>query len=212
MPGLDDLLDPKKYISKWTNARLDGKIFDVSAGIGYFGISQGKSQPDRPPLPDPGSPPAPSAFLRRSIEAFFAVDSADIGTAAPNGMTPRYLLEIMLASERAMFDTADARLRAWGYASPEHTAPYNLALSQARADAIVQAVRDAFGTALSIKDMQSKGLGEAPAENAGLHDPESLRLTVAQFNAQFPTEVAEWPQWRRVDLDVEGTLVASVGG
>ena len=211
VPGIDDLSDPKKYVSKWLEAKLDGKIFDLSMGFGYFVYMSGQGQLDKPPLPDPMKPTIPSNYLKRSIQAFFQVDSADLSAGLPDGTTPRYSLEILLAIERAMFDTVDARARAWGYASPEYTATYNLGLSQARADAVVQAVRDAYGPTLSIKDLQSQGLGEAPAETAGLHDPESLQLTVAQFTVQYPDEVAEWPQWRRVDLDVEGTLIASAG-
>jgi len=74
-------------------------------------------------------------------------------------------------------------------------------------------LRDAFGAILSVSDLRSKGLGEAPALNAGLHDPEDPqhKLTIPQFSALYASEVAEWPRWRRVDLEVKGTLIASAG-
>lgn len=209
VPTLDDLKDPKKYVDKWTEAKLDGKIFDLSEGYGHFVAADGKSQPDLPPLPVPDKPLSfDPALSKRTIEVFFKVDSADLNVNT-GGITARYSLEVLLATERALFDGADARAYAWGYASPEHTAAHNLTLSQARADAVAQAVRDAFGPSLRIKDVGATGLGEAPAENSGLHDPEQSQLTLADFTARYSSEVAQWPQWRRVDLAVEGILIAS---
>jgi hypothetical protein len=56
------------------------------------------------------------------------------------------------------------------------------------------------------------GVGEAYALNAGLLDPEATGLTRAQFIAQHPDQVAQWPTWRRTDVLVDGSVVVRVQG
>ncbi|MEO7042606.1 MAG: hypothetical protein ABI035_10130, partial [Gemmatimonadaceae bacterium] len=204
LPKPSDLRDPAKYIDKWFAAKLEGKVFDLSEGFGGFALAPAGdiTHPVRVQLPDPEA--ATQAATTRTIDTYFSVNSANINKFDANGISPRYSLEVFLAIDRALFTVADLRLRVWGYASPEYTVPYNLGLSQARAAAVMQAVRDAFGPLLTVQDVVVTGLGEAPAEKNGLHDPE----TTPDFNTKYAYEKAKWPDWRRVDLEVEGTIIA----
>jgi|GEM_PF-6398162 len=94
-----------------------------------------------------------------------------------------------------------------GFASPEHTAQYNLDLSQRRADAVVLAIRDAFGAALQVDPIPAKGLGE---EFALRNDPSLLNPPdpLGYWAERHPEQRAKWPQWRRVDLEIEGIVLA----
>ncbi len=99
-----------------------------------------------------------------------------------------------------------------GLASPEQSTTANLVLSERRAKAVEQAVRDAFDTNLKIDTarMKSVARGESIALLQGLHDPEKSGLTRKEFELKYPNEVREWPFYRRVDLFVDDVLAATV--
>lgn len=206
VPSADDLKDPAKYIKKWTEAKVEGKVFDLSEGWGMITLQLGappaRPAPDAPPELTPADV---KRLLKRQIAAFFDVDSAVVKPAA------RRELEATLAIDRALADATDVTLSAWGYASPERDAPYNQRLSQARAEAVIQAVRDAYGKTLAISSTRAVGLGEEPALREGhLHDPEASGIPLGQWIKEHPDEVRQWPQWRRVDLEIAGQVVAQI--
>jgi outer membrane protein OmpA-like peptidoglycan-associated protein len=206
VPSASDLKDPAKYLKKWFEAKLDGKVVDLSEGWGMIvlqiGAPSARPSPDAPPVL---TPTEMSRLVKRQIQAFFDVDSAIVRPSA------RRQFEAVLALDRALIDASSVTLTAWGYASPERDVSYNLRLSQARAEAVIQAVRDAFGTKLVVTSTRAIGLGEEPSEREGhLHDPEASGVPLSQFIKQHPDEVKQWPQWRRVDLEIAGRVLTQV--
>lgn len=205
VPSAGDLKDPAKYLKKWSEAKLDGKIADVSEGWGViklveFGTAPPRAKPDAPATP---TEVELKRLVKREVQAFFAVDSAVV---QPNA---RRQLEATLAIDRVLVDATNVTLVAWGYASPERDVAYNLKLSQARAEAVIQAMRDAYGGTLKITSVRAVGLGEEPSERiAQLRDPEASGLTIDEFIRKYPNEVAQWPEWRRVDLELSGQVIA----
>jgi len=119
-------------------------------------------------------------------------------------------LELRLAVDRRLFTNGDGVAGASGFASPEGRSDYNTRLSLARAAAIIQAVRDAFGETLALTKIRGLGFGEDAALRAGLLNPpgksEGERQRILREAA------AEWPNWRKVELRVQGVLVARVMG
>ena len=148
------------------------------------------------------------------MEGFFTLDSADLDAPGQQGVlgsgTPRDLLEVHLATERAMLTSAEVRLQIAGMTSPEQPAADNLVLSQNRAVAVEQALKDAFGPTLRAQVRLVSGVGETYALEAGLMDPEASGLTRAQFVATHPDQVRHWPFWRRTDLLIDGTVMVRV--
>ena len=91
----------------------------------------------------------------RSTEILFDYDSATL--------MARDEFELRLAVDRRLFTEADGMAAASGFASPEGRDNYNSTLSAARAEAVVQAVRDAFGNGLALTRIRQFGFGEGPA-------------------------------------------------
>ena len=91
---------------------------------------------------------------------------------------------------------------------PEDTIPHNQILTDARAAAVKQAVVDAFGVDLCIKQLLAAGYGESPATDpsiGNLIDPENANASDAETIAKQKQEA--WPMWRRVDMWVVGWLI-----
>jgi hypothetical protein len=166
-----------------------------------------RPEPSNDPLP---TSPARRQDVRRTRDVLFDVDSAEIQVYS------RGDLERSVAIDRALFTTADGWIRCAGYASPEASTDHNQKLSEARAFAVAQAVKDALGDALRITQIEHLGRGELPSEapvkdgGGGLLDPERAK---PGDQARIQNEHAtQWDRWRKVDLVCEGVLVATVRG
>jgi outer membrane protein OmpA-like peptidoglycan-associated protein len=214
IPKWGDAAKGKQYIEGWTNAKLAPRLFDLSVGWGMLfelpGIAHTIKNTEFEPRDKTVSNKGDAAK-----QMFFRVQSADLDqfdTRSPSSLfKPRDVLEAFLATERMLFTTGDARVRVWGYASPEHTAQHNLGLSQQRADAVALAIKDAFGPALKVQEIQSKGLGEEIAlrDEPGLLNPPD---PIGDWGKKRPTQEAKWPRWRRVDLEIEGLVMVRLQG
>lgn len=106
--------------------------------------------------------------------------------------------EEALAVERAIFVSGGGHARAAGHASPE--GPNNWALSQRRADTVIQVLRDAFGDQLAVSAL-GVGYGDGAARAAGL---------TADATDYRRNEPAVWVQYRVVMLWVSGVLLIEV--
>lgn len=205
------------YDKKWTKPQVEARILELSTSHALvMPLFDAAPRPrTTEPLPRP-KPVTDSKFASWFVEGFFALDSADLDVAGAGGAlgqgTARDVLELHLATYRALFTSEDVRLDITGMTSPEQPAPHNLVLSQNRASSVRQALTDAFGGALRATVTAVTGVGEAYALNAGLLDPEATGLTRAQFIAQHPDQVAQWPTWRRTDVLVDGSVVVRVQG
>jgi outer membrane protein OmpA-like peptidoglycan-associated protein len=149
---------------------------------------------------------------RRTRTTLFDVDSATLDAAT------RGWMEAQLAIDRALFEATGGSGIAEGYASPEATEDHNQKLSETRAQAVVQAVKDAFGSTLAIP-IQATGYGETPATepNGTLLNPPDTPGQIASLssddrNRLFIEKKLHWPSWRRVDLTVNNALVVTVMG
>lgn len=209
IPGLRDLFSAGKFIKDWKSSKVSARLLDLSLGWGIVLVNL---------------PSAMKPFAIESIqypeerdkkvkayklqEAFFKVDSADLDQSSNlSSFTPRVILETFLSCERALFTNGDSSIRSFGYASPENTTEYNLELSQKRADAIVQGIKDAFGNLLQSTSITAKGLGE----EAGLRTDRSLLNPpnpIGNWALSNPQQVQKWSFWRRVDIEVEGIVIA----
>ncbi|MET0637724.1 MAG: hypothetical protein ABWZ25_16970 [Chitinophagaceae bacterium] len=209
VPGAGNLFNAGKYIKDWKSPKASARLLDISVGWGIILTN----------LPSVMKPVASDRIqyseerdkkvkAYKLQEAFFKVDSANLDqTTALGSFPPRVILETFLACERALFTNGDALIRAFGYTSPEHTAAHNLELSQKRADAVVQGIKDAFGNLLRVTSITAKGLGE----EAGLRSDLSLLNPpdpIGNWATSHPEQVKKWPDWRKVDIEVEGIVVA----
>jgi hypothetical protein len=205
------------YDKKWTRPQAEGRVIDLCTSLAWIvPLFDWKA---KTPNVDPKRPaPNLKTALKSEkavIEAFYKVGSADLDATdaaipGPEAYSPRLNLEVVLATYRAWFTNPDALMEVVGMTSPEQPARANLVLSQERAAAVVQAVKDALGSSMRIEKISAKGKGEEPALSSGLKDPEASGLTREQFQALFPDEVKKWPLWRRTDLLVDGELIVRV--
>ena len=155
------------------------------------------------PSPDqPGGIRVLSRDVSRGTSILFDYDSAKL--------MARDELELRLAVDRRLFTHGEGVAGASGFASPEGRSDYNLRLSLARAAAITQAVRDAFGEALTLTKIRGRGFGEEAALRAGLLNPPGK--SEGETQRILREAASEWPNWRKVELRVEGVLVARVMG
>ena len=203
------------YDRKWTRPQVEARLLELSTSRAII-VPLFDAKPRTrvsEPTPRPKTP-TDSKFGSWFVEGFFALDSADLDVPGLQGAlgsgTPRDLLEVHLATERAMLTSAEVRLQITGMTSPEQPAADNLVLSQNRAAAVEQALKDAFGPTLAAKIGLVSGVGETYALEAGLLDPEASGFTRAQFVATHPDQVRQWPFWRRTDLLIDGTVVVRV--
>jgi outer membrane protein OmpA-like peptidoglycan-associated protein len=108
-----------------------------------------------------------------------------------------------------------------GYASPKGPAgplgrglddPYNLGLSQDRAEAVAPGLADGMElyspeSWTGLDGIKVEGLGELPSrEQGGGADPPSTssRAAFLRWCLANPREVDKWPAWRRVDVEISG--------
>lgn len=125
-----------------------------------------------------------------------------------NGWKTRFLFETVLATDLAVFSGAPyVDLR--GYASPEGTFQYNRALSEKRAWAIRYAIEDALGQPLPDEITDVRGEGEMPSWGEAGNPPEDPAGEAA-FEHDHQEQVATWPHWRKVDVNVSGRLALRV--
>ncbi len=150
---------------------------------------------------------------RQSRVMLFDEDSATLSDVN------RGWVEAQLATDRALFEAPGGSGTSEGYASPEATVDHNQKLTEMRAEAIVLAVKDAFGD-VSVIPIKPTGYGEEPATDskrgALLNPPDPPKTAFSlskddQDRLHFE-ERRYWPGWRRVDLTVNGLLVLRVMG
>ena len=157
-------------------------------------------------VPKPDDPKGRVLLARdvvRTTQVLFDYDSATL--------MGRDELELRLAVDRRLFTQGDGTAAASGFASPEGQPDYNMTLSKARALAVKQATLDAFGADLTLKNLDAEGFGEGPAINEGsLIDPPGK--TSAEQKLVQQEALDDWPAWRKVELRVQGILVARVMG
>jgi hypothetical protein len=175
----------------------------------------------------PGAPRTSSATMITDAElqtyAMFEFDKFSLDRPEalwPSGWRPRLLLEIILASEIAIF-AGLPRIVFAGYASPEGHIFHNQGLSEKRANAVCQAVADAFGTPLDLVRVSVTGFGESgsydgtataqdPSNSGHPTDPPEKTGELLAWEEKHQELVRRWPQWRRVDVIVRGTFALRV--
>jgi len=214
-------IDEKSIFEAFRKESLDPKDFLPSVSIISLTKGWGKFilNPDKVEAP----PPRAVTFaeqkrhVRRTTPITFDVDSAElIGFQ-------RVWFEWALAMDRALYTEGEGTLVARGFASPEASKDHNLKLSEARAFTIMQGIQDAFGSQLSVSDLNRKaeGLGEDPSEEPlpkgdGLLDPEAgppAGMSAEAFKVRIHEEQRKfWPRWRRVDVIVNGVVSVRVMG
>lgn len=215
----------QEYNKKWTEPQVEAKIIELSGSWAWvmplfdatIKTPQARDVQPKQPLK------RAYKYSFANTEAFFAVNSSNldapvVGNTQPDsvmqeyGLKSRDILELQLACNRIFFTSSDASMTTIGLASPEQSAAANLVLSERRAKAVEQAVKDALGSNLKIHPsrMLCIAKGETVAVRAGLRDPDKSGLTRKQFADKYPDEVLQWPFYRRVDLFVDDVLVATV--
>jgi outer membrane protein OmpA-like peptidoglycan-associated protein len=216
-----------EYNKKWTQPQIEAKIIELSGSFAWvmplFDAKKKTAQINQQDTAVPRTRVVKYSSI--TSEAFFKTNSANLDEPVVGdtptdsimqqyGLKSRDMLELSLATNRAFFTSSDASMVTVGFTSPEQPVCANQVLSELRAKAVEQAVKDALGPNLKIKTdrIKSCGKGETLAISAGLQDPEASGLTREQFIQKFPKEVAEWPFYRRVDLFVDDVIVASVKG
>ncbi len=202
--GLPDDWDYTNYIWQtqmlifYGNQQSDG-LFGYSnapnnVGLGFFaGIEVGgkagylwmpgadlsKYDPEDPVIA--GLTDAPAAG-----ELHFGVDSPSLTTSG------RKRIRELCAAYRANLEGVTTGLKVLGYASPSGPPDHNLDLSKKRAVSVYRAMREMLGERFAVPEELTmvKGYGEKPARDAGIQDG------------------TESPEWRRVDVIVDGTAVS----
>jgi outer membrane protein OmpA-like peptidoglycan-associated protein len=155
---------------------------------------------------DEGTAPAPGLSLvfddvvrfeataegRFDQAVFFGVDSDVI---SPCGL--QFLREFV-AEYRSLFEAPKSFIEIRGFTDRTASAAYNLDLSQRRANHVKDALLAFVGADLRIvsENISAIGLGETPAEEAGVPDA--------------PAPGADNAAWRRVDVVVGGRILATI--
>lgn len=177
----------------------------VSVGLGYIAYQQTFTNWMRP-APRVG-PAWKEGGDARTIDACFDRDSSDFTKKQVNHWDVRFLLETVLATDLALFNGIPA-VDVEGFASPEYKPLYNLILSKKRANAVLRAIDDAVGP-LAPEATTADGRGDYDAVHvAHLTEPNPTgdQGALQQFE-QDPNnqeQVSQWPQWRKVTINVRG--------
>ncbi len=194
----------------------DLRKFDPKPEITLVEVSHGRGtlsfdKPNAPKAPRPHTEEAHTQVDRSMASKVNVYFEKDRATIPPMNQTE---LEEVIALNRILFDATDGWLRVAGNCSPEGTEDYNQRLSEARAASVLNALRDALGPALRPKDVESYGNGEDEARmgvlepgHIGLVDPESAK-DQASRKLWHEQSGSRWPDYRRVDIVVQGLLVA----
>ncbi|MGK5637046.1 hypothetical protein ACSNOK_01805 [Streptomyces sp. URMC 126] len=162
------------------------------------------------------------ALVTGTASAMFPYDSWDLDAEeAGSDTTGRMRFERELAEIRAVIDSYGPAPVLLAFTSPEGSVRHNDVLSENRALATRQAVVDALGRYLAREGFVVSAQGEYPAKargdlriqgipvaGGGLPDPEKYPSRDDFDRSPDGPTAKEWPRWRRVDVYVEGTLVA----
>ena len=209
LPSLDLLFGGipgiKKYIEGWIKGKGSGDFVPVSMGFGVI-LRFGPTTPPPTPPARPG-PPTADVPAATAGSVLFDLDFATFRVGADITRDGRYLLECWLATMRGSLTDGRSPIIVDGYTSPEAPRCYNEQLSLARADTVVEAIKDAFKGGLGKVIIVAGGMGELPALRAGLIDPPNDEPGLAAFIAKHRDQVVRWPSWRRVDISVEGKVI-----
>ena len=197
----------KSYIEGWVKGNASATLFEISEGFGYVTHLSGGLPAPRPT----GGSVMPDYSPVQGAEAgivLFAVDSAQFRVGGDITQDGRYLLDASLATMRPLLTAGPDRvINIDGYTSPEQTRCYNQALSEARADFVGQAVLDAFGTAIPGTNVAGRGEQPSLQSGTGLQNPPDDPGGLAAFIAANPGQVAKWPEWRKAEISVQGSVV-----
>lgn len=199
-----------KYIEGWYKGKGTVDFFSISCGWGI--IMSLKSNKSRSMISFSRQNSTLAIPLTKSFgSVLFDRDLATFRIGKGNDITTdgRYVFECWLASMRGLLTKGQNVIEVNGYTSPEAPTCYNLQLSEARVDTVVQAILDAFGNALNKNDFKLSSLGEKPARDSGLDDPPNDIIGLALFKKKYSKQVEHWPFWRRVDISIEGKVLIS---
>lgn len=210
-----DLPDVKKYAKDdWFKASLS--LFSIGMS---FGLLLPALQVKTVTPPDETAPNREARADRTQVDMLsFRVGSSALGS------DQLLQLDVRLATYRKLLEEP-GYVHCLGYTSPEwrgdKTGEKNLALSQARADAALDAIRAGLGAPEKVlpkdKELKATGFGEDPATNpekkGPLLDPENperyvpAQMTKAEFDRRIAAEEGQYPRWRRVDVHLNGVII-----
>jgi outer membrane protein OmpA-like peptidoglycan-associated protein len=209
LPSLDLLYGGiekiKSYVEGWTKGKASLTLFEVSQGHGIL-VQVGRAAPPRPAI-IPGTPTYAMLQAASKGLVLFDVDSATLRAAADPLRDARAQLEVWLATVRALVTGAAREITITGFASPEAPRCHNEMLSTARAETVAYAVLDALENPAGLLYVVASGAGELPALASGLFDPPDDEAGRAAFIRTHQSEVARWPEWRKVELAADGDVV-----
>ncbi|MPY59575.1 OmpA family protein [Streptomyces spongiae] len=214
------LLNPNWW-KDWRPKSADFELFRVGLCGGLLGTLDQLLQAAKPE-----NGPAPvfteqNRTVVASASAMFPYASADLDALRPGtDATGRMLFERDLAEIRAVLDAKGPAPLLLGFTSPEGSDSYNDDLSDDRVRAAAQAIQDALGPFSARPPCRGEGHGEYPAEangeltisgvtitGGGLPDPEKYGSKERFLRSDKGWTAKYWPEWRRVDLFVEGELI-----
>jgi outer membrane protein OmpA-like peptidoglycan-associated protein len=201
----------KKYVDGWIKGNPSANLFDISIGYGYVKRLAG-AEPTPPVVATEKSDYSPVKGIGTSV-VFFARDSAMFEVNSADALRDgRYLLEICLATMSGVITGGPEQLITIdGFTSPEQSLCYNQALSLARADRVRQATLDAFGRCIQDSLIVTRGRGERLALANGLDDPPDDPIGRSAFRNSHPSQVAQWPNWRKAEISIQGSVIV-IGG
>lgn len=214
------LLNPNWW-KDWRPKSVDVEVFRVGLCGGLLGTLDQLLQAAKP---EKGPVPVfteQNQMVVAGASAMFPYDSADLDALRPGtDATGRMLFERDLAEIRAVLDARGPAPLLLGFTSPEGPASHNYDLADDRVRAAAQAVQDALGPFSARPPCRGEGHGEYPAESngeltvsgmkiagGGLPDPETYGSMERFLRSRDAWTAKYWPEWRRVDLFVEGELV-----
>lgn len=187
--GVDSFMMPPattRQLIKKKPVGFNISLFSMTLGWGWMIEREASS------IGPPTETTAPEETLGRAERSFGAYFRKNSATLEGRNLSA---FEEALAVERAIFVSGGGHARAAGHASPE--GPNNAALSQRRADNVIQVVRDTFGSQLAVSAL-GIGYGDRAARNAGL---------TTDAGGYRRNEPAVWVQYRVVMLWVSGVLL-----
>jgi len=221
----DDLIpDPKKVdkIIKKSRGKsasksvwdtlVDGTALGVTVGTGSLMVGR--------PEVDHWVPPPKERTAEggdgRTVTAFFARDSADIGGNV-RGWSRRFLLESVLAADLYLFNGSPS-FNVIGHASPEGTPRHNLILSRLRAAVVRQAILDTgiidadfIGSEGLGDELATKGDGTPGEPHLAEPDPDGDTAKRDAFlQGPHKEEALLWPEFRKVVIEWLGRFFLKI--
>ncbi|MFW6353622.1 MAG: hypothetical protein ACOC3I_04460 [Verrucomicrobiota bacterium] len=174
----------------------------INVGTGYVVAAWDADKPAPTEAEEVSEPPSPITFSSTRDARTDGFLHFEEGQASINECGLQYLREFV-ADYRFIFEDPEALIEITGYTDPEGAATPgegpedNLTLSQNRAEAVHQALRQILAIDPAddfIPPANIVGLGEAPARAAGVPDG------------------AEAPEWRKVEIVLEGRITLTLNG